>query len=317
MCENHREDKFLRATKLRYCTGEEKAKNKQTNTPKKRKKMKALSVSVAIAIAVAILIVPTTTLAPDADAFEDSKAASLSVGDINDFAVLITDNCFVAETTPVIQETTSEAVKTTSKQTTKPEETTKSEEKTTQAEKTEPEKATQAKAEVSQTEAVEVSETEYEYVAETTESSKAESVETTEAYQSGYLMSISKPDKSYSPKAVSLSSYDRAKLERLVMGEAGSMGYTGCALVAQAVRDAMNRSNTTSIDRIISEYQYYAPTNKEPNADVKNAVSFIFDQNGSAVQHRVLCFYTGTSGWHETQNFVTSYANVRFFDLWY
>ena len=130
-----------------------------------------------------------------------------------------------------------------------------------------------------------------------------------------YLIGISNPDYNYSPSPVSLSSYDRAKLERLVMGEAGSMGYNGCALVAQCIRDAMNRSNTTSIDRIISEYQYYAPTNKEPNQTVKDAVSYIFDQNGSAVQHRILCFYTGSSNWHETQNFIVGCGNVRFFDL--
>ena len=119
------------------------------------------------------------------------------------------------------------------------------------------------------------------------------------------------------PSPVSLSSYDREKLERLVMGEGGSMGYTGCALIAQSIRDAMNRSNTTSIDRIISEYQYYGSTAYAPNQDVKDAVSFIFDQNGSAVQHRVLCFYVGSSSWHESQNYITSIGNVRFFDLWY
>ena len=94
------------------------------------------------------------------------------------------------------------------------------------------------------------------------------------------------------------------------MGEGGSMGYTGCALIAQSIRDAMNRSNTTSIDRIISEYQYYGSTDYAPNQDVKDAVSFIFDQNGSAVQHRVLCFYVGSSSWHESQNYITSIGNV-------
>lgn len=99
------------------------------------------------------------------------------------------------------------------------------------------------------------------------------------------------------------------------MGEAGTMGYTGCALVAQSIRDAMNRSNTSSIDQIISQYQYFGDTDIEPNADVRNAVSFIFDQNGSAVQHRVLCFYIGYSSWHETQTFLTELGGVRFFDL--
>ena len=135
------------------------------------------------------------------------------------------------------------------------------------------------------------------------------------SYSGGALLDIANPDYSYSPSYVSLSSYDRAKLERLVMGEAGTMGYAGCALVAQAIRDAMNRSRTSSIDRIISEYQYYGSTDIAPNQDVLNAVSFIFDQNGSAVQHRVLCFYIGRSDWHETQPFVIEIGGVRFFDL--
>lgn len=99
------------------------------------------------------------------------------------------------------------------------------------------------------------------------------------------------------------------------MGEAGSMGYLGCALVAQSIRDAMNRSNTSSIDQIISQYQYFGSTSIEPNSDVKSAVSYIFDNNGAAVQHRVICFYIGYSSWHETQTFITQVGGVRFFDL--
>lgn len=136
------------------------------------------------------------------------------------------------------------------------------------------------------------------------------------AYSGDALISIANPDSSYNPSSVTLSDYDRAKLERLVMGEAGSMGYEGCALVAQAIRDAMNLSNTSSIDEIISSYGYYGSTSIEPNADVKAAVSYIFDENGSAVQHRVLCFYIGSSAWHETQNFVVELDGVRFFDMY-
>ena len=143
---------------------------------------------------------------------------------------------------------------------------------------------------------------------------KEEETQPTESVQT-YLVSIDNPDTSYSPSRVTLSDYDRAKLERLVMGEAGTMGYEGCALVAQSIRDAMNLSGNTSIDYIIDEYKYYAPTNIEPNSDVKAAVSYIFDNNGSAVQHRIICFYTGESKWHETQNFIISCGNVRFFDL--
>lgn len=136
------------------------------------------------------------------------------------------------------------------------------------------------------------------------------------AYSGDVLLEIENPDANYSPSPLKLSDYDRAKLERLVMGEAGSMGYTGCALVAQAIRDAMNLSGTSSIDTIISEYGYYGSTSIEPNADVKAAVSYIFDENGSAVQHRVLCFYIGSSAWHETQNFVVELDGIRFFDMY-
>ena len=136
------------------------------------------------------------------------------------------------------------------------------------------------------------------------------------AYSGDALLEIDDPDANYSPSRVTLSDYDRAKLERLVMGEAGSMGYSGCALVAQAIRDAMNLSGTSSIDEIISDYGYYGATSIEPNADVKAAVSYIFDENGSAVQHRVLCFYIGSSAWHETQDFVVELDGVRFFDMY-
>ena len=155
-----------------------------------------------------------------------------------------------------------------------------------------------------------------ETVTSSSNSSNTSSTVNQAAYSGDALLEIDDPDANYSPSQVTLSDYDRAKLERLVMGEAGSMGYTGCALVAQAIRDAMNLSGTSSIDEIISDYGYYGSTSIEPNADVKAAVSYIFDQNGSAVQHRVLCFYIGSSAWHETQNFVVELDGVRFFDMY-
>lgn len=315
VCENHREDKFLRAAKFKYYGNEQKVSSKNNAAGKKHRKMKALSFSVAISLALAIFIVPTTTLAPDVDAFEDSRAMAMSVGDIDEFSIVITDNCIVPATVPITQAATTEAA--TVADVTKAVKPTTAV-KNTKTEKKHSENTSSAVSETSKKEIIEVTEDEYYFEdIENNQNSEVVSPGTDYDYSGDYLVSISNPDKSYSPKSVTLSSYDRAKLERLVMGEAGSMGYTGCALVAQSIRDAMNRSNTTSIDRIISEYQYYAPTDKEPNADVKSAVSYIFDQNGSAVQHRILCFYTGSSGWHETQNYIVSCGNVRFFDLWY
>lgn len=317
----------MRATNYKhYGCDNNSESSKRTRKPEKmskRKGFKALSYAIAVSLAAAALVVPTTTLAPDVDAFEDSRAASLAVGNINDFSLVITDNCVEETTAPVTQEVTTSAA-TTQKTTEKETKSAKKKAESSQASK----KAESLKSEPSESEASSQTSQSYtSYVDSSSDNSSSASnssdygytdnTSSSSNYQSGYLVSIANPDPSYSPSPVSLSSYDREKLERLVMGEGGSMGYTGCALIAQSIRDAMNRSNTTSIDRIISEYQYYGSTACAPNQDVKDAVSFIFDQNGSAVQHRVLCFYVGSSSWHETQNYITSIGNVRFFDLWY
>lgn len=306
----------MRATNHKHY-GSEKATTEKA--PKSRKGVRVFSVLFAVAVAGAALIIPTTTLAPDVDAYEDSKAASLRVGDIDKFASVIKNNCAVVTTSPVTEALTTAAEKTEStnakKEETKAEkkEETKAEEKETEAQAQE---STEEKTEKSETK-TEPAEKKTETVAETEEASNDDYdySDNASGYYTGALMSISNPDPNYSPSYVSLSSYDRAKLERLVMGEAGTMGYYGCALVAQSIRDAMNRSGTSSIDSIISQYQYFGSTSIEPNSDVKNAVSYIFDQNGSAVQHRVLCFYIGYSSWHETQTFITEIGGVRFFDL--
>lgn len=277
---NHREDKFLRTNNKHLYNGKE-----QVTARKTSKALKPISFISAIILASACLLIPTTTLAPSVDAYADSRAAAYSVGGIDTFSQSIAENC--AETVPT------EAADKKAQETTA---ATKPTEKATQP-STAPQE--EKKAETKATEPVEEKEE---------ETQPAENVQT-------YLISIDNPDLSYSPSKVELSEYDRAKLERLVMGEAGSMGYEGCALVAQAIRDAMNLSGNTSIDYIIDEYKYYAPTNIEPNSDVKAAVSYIFDNNGSAVQHRLICFYTGESNWHETQNYIISCGNVRFFDL--
>lgn len=257
----------------------------QVTAKKTSKALKPISFISAIILASACLLIPTTTLAPSVDAYADSRAAAYSVGGIDTFSQSIAENC--AETVPT-EPADKKAQETTA--------ATKPTEKATQP-STAPQE--EKKAETKATEPVEEKEE---------ETQPAENVQT-------YLFSIDNPDLSYSPSKVELSEYDRAKLERLVMGEAGSMGYEGCALVAQAIRDAMNLSGNTSIDYIIDEYKYYAPTNIEPNSDARAAVSYIFDNNGSAVQHRLICFYTGESNWHETQNFIISCGNVRFFDL--
>lgn len=138
-----------------------------------------------------------------------------------------------------------------------------------------------------------------------------------EAPKAKAIVACANIDTTYKPKHVNLSAYDRAKVERLVMGEAGGMGYKGSALVAQTIRDTMVLEKNNSIDYIISSYQYEGSTDNEPTAAVKKAVSYIFDNDGYAVQHRLIYFYASDlieSEWHETQDYVASCGAERFFD---
>ena len=59
-----------------------------------------------------LLLFRQQLFAPDVDAFEDSRAASLAVGNINDFSLVITDNCVEETTAPVTQEITTSAATT-------------------------------------------------------------------------------------------------------------------------------------------------------------------------------------------------------------
>lgn len=309
---------------------------KAEKTVKSHKGVKIASAVCASLIACAALVIPTTTLAPNVDAYEDSRAASFSIGGLDQFSAVITNNCeevttapnteavtAALETTKAIKEASaskdekkSESSASDKKEETKSEGKSSSSSSSSESSSKSSGSVKSAKAE---SYASGYSDDSYAEVASYDDDDDNDSVYAADNsysdYLGSYLIDIANPDYSYSPSRVSLSSYDRAKLERLVMGEAGSMGYLGCALVAQSIRDAMNRSNTSSIDQIISQYQYFGSTSIEPNSDVKSAVSYIFDNNGAAVQHRVICFYIGYSSWHETQTFITQVGGVRFFDL--
>lgn len=135
----------------------------------------------------------------------------------------------------------------------------------------------------------------------------------------GYLMDIDNPDPNYVAYSVSLSDADRDITERILMGEAGSMGYTGMALVAQCIRDTYVSGSYSSMQQLLTQNGYYGSTSITPSATAKEVVSYIFDQGGSAVQHSIRVFYASnycSSPWHESQQFVCSYGYVRFFDLW-
>lgn len=55
-------------------------------------------------------------------------------------------------------------------------------------------------------------------------------------WDAGYLVAIDNPDKTYECSKVTLTDEDRDLLERLCMGEFGSGGFIGAALIAQSVK---------------------------------------------------------------------------------
>jgi hypothetical protein len=136
----------------------------------------------------------------------------------------------------------------------------------------------------------------------------------------GGLIDIINPDPNYTGKAIRVTGNDRSILEHLVMGEAGNQGFEGAALVAQAIRDMYVLGGYSSVESVRRNCGYAGSLKNTPNQDVLDAVSFIFDQGGYAVKHRVLYFYaykTSSSKFHESQNLVVQYKDHRFFDRWY
>lgn len=138
-------------------------------------------------------------------------------------------------------------------------------------------------------------------------------------WDAGYLLAIDNPDTSYSTSTVTLTDADRDLLERLCMGEFGSGGFIGAALIAQAVKDAMCSDGYSSVAAVIKYCRYDGSTSMGTNDACRQAVRYIFDDNHAAVQHRLLYMYNPyicTSSFHESQRFILSYQGVRFFDRW-
>ena len=147
----------------------------------------------------------------------------------------------------------------------------------------------------------------------------AEPADYNEQWNAGYLVAIDNPDKTYKCGQVTLSDHDRDLLERLCMGEFGSGGFVGASLIAQSVKDAMCFDGFTSVDAIIRDYHYTGSTDIPANDTCKQAVRYIFDENHDAVQHRILYMYNPllvASEFHESQNYILTYEDVRFFDRW-
>ena len=139
-----------------------------------------------------------------------------------------------------------------------------------------------------------------------------------ESYSYGFLMDIDNPDPNYVGYTIALTDTDRDMAERIVMGEAGSTGFTGMALVAQCLRDTYIAGGYSSIADVIYDNGYYGSMSITPSSTCREVISYIFDQGGSAVQHTIRVFYASnycSSPWHEAQQYVCSYGYVRYFDM--
>lgn len=126
-------------------------------------------------------------------------------------------------------------------------------------------------------------------------------------------------DSNYHGQSIVLDSENRHTLECLVMGEAGNQGFIGAALVAQTIHDTMLNDGDFNVNSIRIKHGYTGSIDNEPNDDVKQAVAFIFDKGGMAVQHRLIYFYAPkvtSSDFHENQKFIVTYKGHKFFDSW-
>ena len=152
----------------------------------------------------------------------------------------------------------------------------------------------------------------------TSQESYSDSSSASASYSGDYLLDIANPDPNYVSYCVSLSDSDRDAVEHMLMGEAGSMGFNGMALVAQCIRDTYVSGNYSSMQDLFYQNGYYGSMSITPSSTCAEVVNSIFDQGNSAVQHSIRVFYASdicSSPWHEAQEFVVSYGYVRFFDF--
>ena len=89
--------------------------------------------------------------------------------------------------------------------------------------------------------------------------------------------------------------------------------------IAQAIKDTLITDGYPSVDAVRVGNGYSASLDNVPNQDVLDAIEFVFDNGGAAVQHRVIYFYAPNvceSAFHESQNYVVTHGGHKFFDRW-
>lgn len=271
---------------------------------------------VIIGLCVALLLTSTLILAPVVGAASDTNKTETEINDNNN--IVSAEDQLLTERAITIDEAKKEAQEVVSEQLAIQQAAKKADaEKSTEA-------ATAAKSSDSSGSAsTESSSSSTESAADsssTSDENDDDYVENTvTASSSGsFLLDIDNPDYSYTGCCVSLSDSDRDQVARMLMGEAGGMGFEGMALVAQCIRDTYVCGSYGSMQELFSDNGYYGSTSYSPSSTALEVVSYIFDQGGSAVQHSIRVFYASNlceSSWHEAQDYVCSYGYVRFFDF--
>ncbi len=269
-----------------------------------------------IGLCVALLLTVTLILAPVVGAASDTNKTEIKTQDNN---IVSAEDELLTKRAITIDEAKKEAQAVVSEQLAIVEASKKSETEATESETTQPQSSSETVAAAS----ADNSSASVDYSADSSSTSDEDYDDYSEntvsaSYSAGYLMDIDNPDPNYSGYSVSLSASDRDQVERMLMGEAGSMGYTGMALVAQCIRDTYVNGSYSSMQQLFKQNGYYGSTSITPSSTAKEVVNYIFDQGGSAVQHSIRVFYASnycSSAWHEAQDYVCSYGYVRFFDF--
>ena len=270
---------------------------------------------VIIGLCVALLLTSTLILAPVVGAASDTNKTETETND--NINIVSAEDQLLTERAITIDEAKKEALEVVSEQLAIQEAAKKAEaEKSTEA-------STTAKSSDTSASSTEASSSSTESAADsssTSDENDDDYVENTvTASSSGeFLLDIDNPDYSYTGCSITLSDSDRDQVARMLMGEAGGMGFDGMALVAQCIRDTYVCGSYGSMQQLFSENGYYGSTSYSPSSTAYDVVNYIFDQGGSAVQHSIRVFYASNlceSSWHEAQDYVCSYGYVRFFDF--
>lgn len=108
-----------------------------------------------------------------------------------------------------------------------------------------------------------------------------------------------KVDKNYKGCTYSLTSEERSELQWIIYNEFATGGFKGMALQAQALRDTLVKklSNSTPMnikDKMGYDYGHYNTPKSvtDKSEEAKKALRYVFDEGGSAIQHRIIYMCT-------------------------